>query len=156
MYIFIFLDLHVLCELAFFHVYVYLMCRINCIACDAELLRPIKSTAFVYKFVLHLFLLHFLPQTLHSCVYPGTALLYDTALLLPNQVHCFCLKMRPSVGYFFIVCIVRYGGVGGPIFWLFIDLYLLFVFPVLTTLRALARGRAGGGRGVVTPLPTPL
>ena len=52
---FIFVDLHILCELAFCHAYMYRTCPRNCIAYDAELLRPTKSTAFVYKFVLHLY-----------------------------------------------------------------------------------------------------
>ena len=37
------------------HAYMYRTCPRNCIAYDAELLRPTKSTAFVYKFVLHLY-----------------------------------------------------------------------------------------------------
>ena len=92
------------------HAYMYRTCPRNYIACDAELLRLTKSTAFVYRFVLHLYFFVVLATgPAFMCVFQNR-IAYDTALLCLTK--CTSLSKVAPCNCFF-VCKV---GVGPPIF----------------------------------------
>ena len=111
---FIFVDLHVLCELAFCHAYMYRACPINCICVWCRTSSSNKKHCICLQVcVAPVFLLH-LPQTLYSCVYPEIALLlwYCTAFCLTKYT---ALPKRCVLQMFFYCLYNKVGGVGpGP------------------------------------------